>query len=37
MFYDNEIILPDENWQRDKGIELEYESRDINIDFFLNG
>jgi len=37
LFYDNEIVLPDENWHRDKGIELEYESRDINLDFFLNG
>lgn len=37
MFYDNELVLPDESWHRDKGIELEYESRDINLDFLLNG
>lgn len=37
MFYDNEVVIPDENWHRDKGIELEFESRETNLDFFLNG
>jgi hypothetical protein len=37
MFYDGKIILPHENWYRDKGITLEYEPEYTNLDFFLNG
>jgi len=37
IFYDNKIIQPDETWHRDKGIELEYESKDISLDFLING
>ena len=39
LFYKNEIINPDENWMRDKGISLMYgESRGLDrLDFLLNG
>ena len=37
VFYDNNIVQPDESWHRDKGIELEYESKDISLDFLING
>jgi hypothetical protein len=39
LFYKNELIKPDENWIRDKGITLLYgESRDLErLDFLLNG
>jgi hypothetical protein len=37
IFYDNEIITPDETWHRDKGIELEYEPRGTSLDFLING
>lgn len=37
VFYDNKNIQPDESWHRDKGIELEYESKEISLDFLING
>jgi hypothetical protein len=39
LFYKNELIQPDENWIRDKGITLMYgESRGLDrLDFFING
>jgi hypothetical protein len=39
LFYKNELIKPDENWIRDKGITLMYgESRGLDrLDFFING
>jgi len=39
LFYKNELIQPDENWIRDKGISLIYgESRGLDrLDFFING
>ena len=39
LFYKNELINPDENWIRDKGISLMYgESRGLDrLDFFLHG
>jgi hypothetical protein len=37
IFYDNEILTPDETWHRDKGIELEYEPRGTSLDFLING
>ena len=39
LFYKNELINPDENWIRDKGITLMYgESRGLErLDFFING
>ena len=37
IFYNNEIITPDETWHRDKGIELEYEPRGTSLDFLING
>jgi hypothetical protein len=39
LFYKNEVIQPDENWIRDKGITLMYgESRGLDrLDFFING
>jgi len=38
LFYKNELIQPDENWIRDKGITLMYgESRGLErLDFFIN-
>ena len=38
LFYKNELINPDENWIRDKGITLMYgESRGLDrLDFFIN-
>ena len=39
LFYKNELINPEENWMRDKGISLMYgESRGLDrLDFFING
>jgi hypothetical protein len=38
VFYDNELIIPEETWYRDKGITLEYESDGLTrLDFLLNG
>jgi hypothetical protein len=37
IFYNNEIVTPDETWHRDKGIELEYEPRGTSLDFLING
>ena len=36
VFYNNEPVIPDESWLRDKGITLFYNSED-SLDFLLNG
>ena len=36
VFYDNEAIDRDQNWIRDKGVTLYYNSDD-SLDFLLNG
>jgi hypothetical protein len=36
LFYDNELILPEEKWYRDKGITLKYEDIYQDIDFLIN-
>jgi hypothetical protein len=37
LFYKNEIVTPDESWERDKGIVLKFKPKLESLDFLLNG
>lgn len=37
LFYKNEIVTPDESWERDKGITLNFKPKKERLDFLLNG
>jgi hypothetical protein len=37
LFYKNEIITPDESWERDKGISLKFKPKFESLNFLLNG
>jgi hypothetical protein len=37
LFYKNEIVTPDESWDRDKGINLKFKPKFESLSFLLNG